>query len=206
MKFSTLFTPEQAQLAAELNQLDESQRRGEPLDVMDPRRLKAVSRPVAEFLLMSALQRRARTIVEFGTSHGYSTLFLAAAAERTGGRVHTVDRMPAKTATARRNLERAGLDHLVQFHTCEAAEFVQALPSELDFVLFDFGPGPLGTDLEEFKRKFAAGGYMFVDGGVAGTWEDVDEFRLFRESFEEDLRFMATILELVKEQLTVVRL
>ena len=155
---------------------------------------------------MSVLQRQARRIAEFGTSHGYSTLFLAAAAERTGGRVYTVDRMPEKTAAARRNLERAKLDHLVEFHTCEGAEFVEALPDELDFVLLDFQPGPLRRDLEDFKSKFAAGGYMFADGGVPGTWEDGDEFQFFRESFENDPRFMATIMELVKEQLTVVRL
>ena len=42
-----------------------------------------------EFLYMQALASGARNIVEFGTSYGISTLYLAAAAKRNGGRVIT---------------------------------------------------------------------------------------------------------------------
>ena len=206
MKFSTIFTPDQALLAEELKERDEAQRREPPLDPSDPGRLKAVSRPVAEFLLMAVLHRRAQHIAEFGTSHGYSTLFLAAAAERTDGRVYTVDRMPEKTATTRANLERVGLEHRVEFHTGEGADFVQQLPEDLDFILLDFGPGSLGRDLAEFKGKFAPGCLMFADGGPPGTWRDQGDFQYFRESFEEDPNFMAAAMVLIKEHLTAVRL
>ena len=45
---------------------------------------------------MQALASGARNIVEFGTSYGISTLYLAAAAKRNGGRVITCEYVPHK--------------------------------------------------------------------------------------------------------------
>ena len=49
--------------------------------------LRAISPEVGQFLLTVALSINASKIVEIGTSGGYSTLWLAVAATRTGGRL-----------------------------------------------------------------------------------------------------------------------
>src|SRR5512134_2536370 len=63
-------------------------------------RLRAVTPDVGAFLCTLALATGARTIVEIGTSGGYSTLWLAMAARGNGGRVTTFEVDPAKIAIA----------------------------------------------------------------------------------------------------------
>src|SRR6516165_10190153 len=52
----------------------------------------------------------ARRILELGTSNGYSTIWLADAAESTGGNVVSVDVDASRTALARQSLSGAGLE------------------------------------------------------------------------------------------------
>ena len=69
-----------------------------------------VSRETGVMLQMLARSNRATSIVEFGTSFGLSTLYLAAALrDNGGGRLITSEFEPAKVARARANLEAAGL-------------------------------------------------------------------------------------------------
>ena len=114
MHIEDLFMPAQRVLVAHLHSRDEEERRA---GSTDPLRLKAASPEVAHYLCLTAGSTTAKAIVEFGTSHGYSTLHLAAAAQHTEGRVFTLDQMPEKTSAAQGNLRAAGLDHLVECHT-----------------------------------------------------------------------------------------
>ena len=58
-------------------------------------------------------------MVEIGVN-GYSTLWLAAAAQAYGGRVTSLDVLQAKTALARNTLSEAGLLDTVTLVTAEA--------------------------------------------------------------------------------------
>lgn len=79
----------------------------------------------------------ARTIVEFGTSFGLSTIHLAAAlADGGGGQVITTELSEAKAAQAQANLERAGLATLVEIRIGDALETLHALPTT-DLVYLD---------------------------------------------------------------------
>src|SRR5919198_843555 len=73
-----------------------------------------VSPETGVLLYMLARACRARTIVEFGTSFGISTLHLAAALrDNGGGRLITSEFEPSKGARARDNLAAGGLLDLV---------------------------------------------------------------------------------------------
>jgi predicted O-methyltransferase YrrM len=75
----------------------------------------AVSRETGALLYMLARSSRARTIVEFGTSFGISTLHLAAALrDNGGGRLITSEFEPSKVTRARDNLMAGGLIDLVE--------------------------------------------------------------------------------------------
>ena len=76
----------------------------------------AVSRETGRLLYLLARGCRARTIVEFGTSFGLSTLHLAAALrDNGGGRLITCEFEPSKVVRAQANLTAAGLADLVEF-------------------------------------------------------------------------------------------
>jgi predicted O-methyltransferase YrrM len=69
----------------------------------------AVSRDTAELLYILVRATGARSIVEFGTSFGISTLHLAAGLrDNGGGRVITTEFEPSKAARARENFVAGG--------------------------------------------------------------------------------------------------
>jgi predicted O-methyltransferase YrrM len=76
-------------------------------------------------------------IVELGTSYGFSTLFLANAASKTGGTVFTFDMEDYKQEYARERLERAGLAGCVEWKTGDALELLKTFEHSIDFVLLD---------------------------------------------------------------------
>lgn len=76
-------------------------------------------------------------ILELGTSFGYSTLWLAEAADRSGGHVITVEAVADKSARAREAIEEAGLGDVVTFRVGDALDLIRELPTGIDFVLLD---------------------------------------------------------------------
>lgn len=91
----------------------------------------------ARLLNMVARAMGARHILEIGTSVGYSTVFLALAAQATGGHVTTLELMPAKFETARANLAQGGLSSFVTQHLGDALELLPTLPGPWDLVFVD---------------------------------------------------------------------
>jgi predicted O-methyltransferase YrrM len=99
----------------------------------------AVSRQTGALLYMLARTCGARTIVEFGTSFGISTLHLAAALrDNGGGRLITSEFEPSKVALAKKNLAAGGLIDLVEFREGDALRTLSVdLPETIDLVLLD---------------------------------------------------------------------
>ncbi|MDR1946010.1 MAG: class I SAM-dependent methyltransferase [Desulfovibrio sp.] len=147
----------------------------------------AVSRETGLLLYMLARGCRAREIVEFGTSFGVSTLFLAAALrDNGGGRLITSEFEPSKAAKAKENLTAAGLIDLVDVREGDALQTLSAdLPDTIDLLLLDgskalyleilsltesrFRPGTLiiadDADLNPdypARMRSSAGGYMSI--------------------------------------------
>lgn len=98
-----------------------------------------VSRETGALLYMLARSSRARTIVEFGTSFGVSTLHLAAALrDNGGGRLITSEFEPSKVARARENLTAGGVIDLVEIREGDALRTLSRdLPDTIDLVLLD---------------------------------------------------------------------
>ena len=202
MKFSHIFTDAQNRILADLQERDNQERRA---GICEPLSLKAVAPSVARLLFLLIIEKGAHTIVEFGTSHGYSTIHLAAAAERTGGHVYTVDAMPEKTAFATTNLREAGLLHRVTLATSDGADFAGTLPAGIDFILVDYGVPAFAPAFDVLRYRTANGCLIFVDGGPDGYWER-DAARGFKKLLDEDPHFLVSILPMHKEQLIAVRI
>jgi predicted O-methyltransferase YrrM len=85
----------------------------------------------------------ARRVVEFGTSFGVSTIYLAAAVrdnvrERGGeGLVIGTEIEPTKASIANANLEEAGLAAYVEVRVGDARETLRGIGAPVDFLLLD---------------------------------------------------------------------
>jgi predicted O-methyltransferase YrrM len=98
-----------------------------------------VSADFGRFLYMCARARRAKRIVEFGTSFGISTIYLACAL-RDGGGGHLIgsELEPAKAERAREHLSNAGLADLVEIRVGDALETLKdGIGGDIDLLFLD---------------------------------------------------------------------
>lgn len=124
-----------------------------------------VSRDSGKLLYMLARSTGARSIIEFGTSFGISTLFLASALrDNGGGQLITTEFEPAKVVRARQHLSEAGLLDLVELRVGDAvATLCSDLPHKVDLLLLD-GAKPLYVDiLHLVEPRFRAGTLVVAD-------------------------------------------
>jgi predicted O-methyltransferase YrrM len=88
-----------------------------------------VSPPQGKLLQMLARLQGARTVLEFGTLGGYSTILLARALPE-GGRLITLEANAEYAEVARGSIERAGLGEVVELRVGPALETLPALEEE----------------------------------------------------------------------------
>jgi len=125
----------------------------------------AVSRETGLLLYMLARSRRVRTVVEFGTSFGISTLHLAAALrDNGGGRLITTEFEPSKVARARAHLEEAGLADLVEIRAGDALQtLARDLPETIDLLLLDGAKALYPNILALVEDRLAPGALVVAD-------------------------------------------
>lgn len=98
----------------------------------------AVSPEYGRFLYAIARACKATRIVEFGTSMGISTIYLAAALrDNGGGHLIGTEMEASKVARARANLEAAGLADLVDIRAGDALETLQDVDGDVDLLSID---------------------------------------------------------------------
>ncbi|RYY78313.1 MAG: O-methyltransferase [Moraxellaceae bacterium] len=100
----------------------------------------AVSSLQGKFLQMLAQIHGAKKILEIGTLAGYSTIWLARALPQDG-RLISLEAVPTNVTLARKNIEFAGLSHLVDVHAGKALdifpEIEQSGIAPFDFIFID---------------------------------------------------------------------
>jgi len=124
-----------------------------------------VSRETGALLYMLARSAKARTIVEFGTSFGISTLHLAAALrDNGGGRLITSEFEPSKAARARKNLEAGGVIDLVEIREGDALKTLRVdLPDTIDLVLLDGAKSLYPEILSLVESRLKVGALIVAD-------------------------------------------
>ncbi|WP_394780496.1 O-methyltransferase [Undibacterium sp.] len=125
----------------------------------------AVSRETGTLLYMLARNCKARTIVEFGTSFGISTLYLAAALrDNGGGRLITSEFEPSKVARARQNLTTGGVIDLVEIREGDALQTLSVdLPDTIDLLLLDGAKALYPEILSLVESRLRPGALIIAD-------------------------------------------
>ncbi|MFK8163940.1 MAG: O-methyltransferase [Lewinella sp.] len=141
--------------------------------------LLPVGEEVGHFLHTLAKAAEAKTILEIGTSYGYSTVWLAAAAEATGGKVITLELDEQKAAYAKAQIEKAGLSNFVEFRVGDALESIRQAKEQFDFVLVDIWKRFYLPSFELFFPKLNQGAYVIGDNMIfpPNQKEEVNAYR-----------------------------
>ena len=128
--------------------------------------LLSVGREAGTMLYLLATGGQCRRILELGSSFGYSTVWLGAAARNTGGKVLSLELRENKIESARQALTRAGLSTRVEFHAGDCLESLRSLPGPFDFVLLDVWKDLYVPCFELVHPKLAPGGVICADNMI----------------------------------------
>ena len=125
----------------------------------------AVSPETGTLLYMLARSSGARVIIEFGTSFGISTLYLAAALrDNGGGRLITTEFEPSKVMRAKANLTEGGLIDLVEVREGDALQTLSAdLPETIDLLLLDGAKAIYPEVLSLVESRLRPGALVIAD-------------------------------------------
>ncbi|MGR2707928.1 methyltransferase [Pseudomonas sp. IB20] len=124
-----------------------------------------VSRDTGHLLYMLARSSKARAIVEFGTSFGLSTLFLAAALRDNGGGVLIGSEFePSKIALARKHFIEGGVNDLIDIREGDAlVTLATDMPEAVDLLLLDGAKALYGDVLNLVENHLRAGALVVAD-------------------------------------------
>jgi len=128
--------------------------------------LISVGPATGQLISILAKSIKAKTLLELGTSYGYSTIWLAEAARATQGRLITVDNAANKQNYARGMLARAGLTSHVEFRLGDALDVVDALKGPFDFVLVDLWKELYVDCFDLFYPKLSHGAIIAADNMI----------------------------------------
>jgi predicted O-methyltransferase YrrM len=139
--------------------------------------LSAVYMPISEgggsLLYSLARATRPETIVEFGTSYGISTIYLAAAVADNGtGHVFSTELSATKIAAAERNLKEAGLAGHVTILPGNALETLADIPGPIGLALLDGWKDLCLPVLRLLEPQLAPGALVIGDDNSFPTMAD----------------------------------
>ncbi len=116
-----------------------------------------------KFLYVTARVLNAKRIVEFGTSFGISTIYLAAAARANGGNVIGTELVPEKVNAARANVAQAGLAQFVDIREGDAMKTLSTIDEPIDLLLLDGWKDIYLPMVKMLTPKLRAGAAVIAD-------------------------------------------
>jgi predicted O-methyltransferase YrrM len=155
--------PARRELAAEIHAAatDHDAAQADRLD-----RYRILEPETAELLALLVRAANPQRVLEIGTSIGYSTLWLADAADTVGGSVWSVEIDQARSDQARANLERAGLT--AALIVGDGARVLRASSDAYwDFIFLDAERPAYAGYWPDVVRTLRPGGVVAVDNVIS---------------------------------------
>ena len=124
----------------------------------------SVSSSTGELLYLLARATGARTVVEYGTSFGVSTIYLASAVrDNGGGTVIGTELQPEKAVAAQRNFAEAGIADVIELRVGDALSTLDEVPAPIDLLLLDGWPDLALPILRLLEGALRPGSLILID-------------------------------------------
>ncbi len=135
----------------------------------------SVTRDVAEKLYSLVLEHKPQHIVEVGMSQGYSTIWLAEAAQTYGGKVTTIEIEESKIEAARHYFDQLGFHETISIFPGNACDVLKEWKQPVDFLFLDAVKREYVTCLSLLDPFIPVGGIVIADDVI--EWRrKLDEF------------------------------
>ena len=98
-----------------------------------------ISRTTAEFLYNLIVDSKSQSVIEIGTSNGYSGIWLGKALKKTGGKLTTIEFYDKRLDIAKENFKKCGVADIIDARKGDAKMVLEYLPEdfEIDFAFID---------------------------------------------------------------------
>lgn len=144
-----------------------------------------VSKEQGETMRQLILANNCKNIIEFGTSFGISTIYLADAAQQTDGKVVTTELLESKAIQAKKNIEDAGLIEYVDVRIGDAIETLKDYSKPIDFLFLDGWKDLYLPLFKMLESKFHKGTLIYADNmDMAGTQNYADYVLAHKSTYE----------------------
>ncbi|MEE9464945.1 MAG: class I SAM-dependent methyltransferase [Candidatus Neomarinimicrobiota bacterium] len=120
--------------------------------------------------------------LEIGTSTGHSTIWIAWALSKTGGKLITIEINEQLYKTALSNFKEAGLSDYIDARLADAHELVPRLAGPFDFVFSDADKDWYKNYLIAVLPKLETGGCFTAHNVSSRRWRGIREFLEYLES------------------------
>lgn len=152
------------------------------ISVQDSALSLAISREMGEFLFNMVLSKRAKSILELGSSNGVSTLYFAEALRRSGGgSVIATEREAEKCSALLENVRAAGLADFVDLRCGDVFETVRQVRGPFDIVFIDiWAAGYL--DIFKAVEPLLVPGTVILADNMFTSFAEVRPFKEYLDS------------------------
>jgi len=130
------------------------------------------------------LDHQYKNALEIGTSTGLSTIWIAWALSKTGGKLITIEVDQERHRQALKNIEAAGLSDFVDARLADAHQLVEELPGPFDFVFSDADKGWYVQYFKDVDPKLNPGG-CFTAHNVRNAYGGIRKFLDYLESRDD---------------------
>ncbi|WP_441366630.1 O-methyltransferase [Acinetobacter lwoffii] len=143
------------------------------------------------FLSMLIRAQQSKSILEIGTSTGYSTLWLAEAARQTQAMITTLEVDAERVTQAKQYATEIDFADLINFKVIDAQVYLEAEQELFDFILLDAERDAYVSYWPHLSRLLKAKGGLLVVDNVISHAAEVEEFIAL---IQQDPRFIMSIV------------
>jgi len=143
------------------------------------------------FLSMLIRAQQSKSILEIGTSTGYSTLWLAEAARQTQAMITTLEVDAERVTQAKQYATEIDFADLINFKVIDAQVYLEGEQEIFDFILLDAERDAYVSYWPHLSRLLKAKGGLLVVDNVISHAAEVEEFIAL---IQQDPRFIMSIV------------
>jgi predicted O-methyltransferase YrrM len=189
-------------LAALKAELEDYGKQNDSAGSVRDRRMLNITRDTGEFLSVLVRAAAARSILEVGTSNGYSTLWLAESAKAIDGRVTTIELSEYKAGLASANFHRSGLAGFIDLVRNDAGRVLPLLERDaFNLIFLDSDRSQYCVWWPSLRAILRPGGLVIADNAISHA----DEMRSFIGEVTADSQFTTSVVPVGKGEFLAVK-